>query len=157
MKYWVLRSEWLEWNIGESAGMWNQNDDLSTKKVEAYEESGEFPPDVEFVELETDVGWYGRHARKILRDQVTSFFGPTKGCKIFILPRSKLLVLVLRNGFVNSSPFLILYFFIQITLRGEIPMTLIPKCFVMCSLLVDLQSHEYPIYPIMLRISLNSP
>ena len=36
----------------------NQNDDLSTKKVEAYEESGEFPPDVEFVELETDVGWY---------------------------------------------------------------------------------------------------
>ena len=88
--------------------------------MEAYEESGEFPPDVEFVELETDVGWYGRHARKILRDQVTSFFGPTKGCKIFILPRSKLLVLVLRNGFVNSSPFLILYFFIQITLRREI-------------------------------------
>ena len=36
-------------------------------------------------------------------------------------------------------------------------MTLIPKCFVMCSLLVDLQSHEYPIYPIMLRISMNSP
>ena len=48
--------------------MWdirNQNDDSSTEKVEAYEESGEFPPDVEFVELETDVGWYGRHARKI--------------------------------------------------------------------------------------------
>ena len=64
--------------------MWdirNQNDDLSTKKVEAYEESGEFPPDVEFVELETDVGWYGRHARKILRDQVSSFFGPPKGLR----------------------------------------------------------------------------
>ena len=61
--------------------MWdmrNQNDDLSTKKVEAYEESGEFPPDVEFVELETDVGWYGRHARKILRDQVSSFLVPQK-------------------------------------------------------------------------------
>ena len=55
--------------------------------MEAYEESGEFPPDVEFVELETDVGWYGRHARKILRDQVSSF-------KILILSRSKLLVLV---------------------------------------------------------------
>jgi len=41
-------------------------------EVEAYEESGEFPPDVEFVELETDVGWYGRHARKILRDQLRS-------------------------------------------------------------------------------------
>ena len=54
----------------------NQNDDLSTEKVEAYEESGEFPPDVEFVELETDVGWYGRHARKILRDQVSSFLVP---------------------------------------------------------------------------------
>ena len=54
------------------------NYDLSTKKVEAYEESGEFPPDVEFVELETDVGWYGRHARKFLRDQVSSFLVPQK-------------------------------------------------------------------------------
>ena len=65
--------------------------------MEAYEESGEFPPDVEFVELETDVGWYGRHARKILRDQVSSFFGPTKGFKILILSRSKLLVLVYKS------------------------------------------------------------
>ena len=41
-------------------------------QVEAYEETGEFPPDVEFVELQTDVGWYGRQCRKRLRDQVIS-------------------------------------------------------------------------------------
>ena len=39
-----------------------------------FEESGEFPSDVEFVELETDVGWYGRQCRKRIRDQVR-FFG----------------------------------------------------------------------------------
>ena len=39
--------------------------------MEAYEETGEFPSDVEFVELETDVGWYGRQCRKNIRDQVT--------------------------------------------------------------------------------------
>ena len=39
-------------------------------QVEAYEETGEFPSDVEFVELQTDVGWYGRQCRKRLRDQV---------------------------------------------------------------------------------------
>ena len=41
-------------------------------QVEAYEETGEFPSDVEFVELQTDVGWYGRQCRKRLRDQVIS-------------------------------------------------------------------------------------
>jgi len=39
-------------------------------EVEAYEETGEFPSDVEFVELQTDVGWYGRQCRKRLRDQL---------------------------------------------------------------------------------------
>ena len=51
-KYEKLEMAGVMWDIR------NQNDDLSTEKVEAYEESGEFPPDVEFVELETDVGWY---------------------------------------------------------------------------------------------------
>jgi len=41
-------------------------------EVEAYEETGEFPSDVEFVELQTDVGWYGRQCRKRLRDQLRS-------------------------------------------------------------------------------------
>jgi len=41
-------------------------------EVEAYEETGEFPSDVEFVELETDVGWYGRQCRKKIRDQLRS-------------------------------------------------------------------------------------
>ena len=39
--------------------------------MEAFEETGEFPSDVDFVELETDVGWYGRQCRKKIRDQVT--------------------------------------------------------------------------------------
>jgi len=41
-------------------------------EVEAFEETGEFPFDVDFVELETDVGWYGRQCRKKIRDQVRS-------------------------------------------------------------------------------------
>ena len=45
-------------------------------KVEAYEESGEFPGDVEFVELETDVGWYGRQCRRRLRNQVGPHLTP---------------------------------------------------------------------------------
>ena len=40
------------------------------EQVEAFEETGEFPPEVEFVELQTDVGWYGRQCRKRIRDQV---------------------------------------------------------------------------------------
>jgi len=41
-------------------------------EVEAFEESGEFPSEVEFVELQTDVGWYGRQCRKSVRDQLRS-------------------------------------------------------------------------------------
>lgn len=47
-------------------------------QVEAFEETGEFPSDVEFVELETDVGWYGRQCRKRIRDQVRRLFGINK-------------------------------------------------------------------------------
>jgi len=39
-------------------------------EVEAFEESGEFPMDVEFVEVETDVGWYGRQCRRSLRNEL---------------------------------------------------------------------------------------
>ena len=129
--------------------------------MEAYEESGEFPPDVEFVELETDVGWYGRHARKILRDQVSSFLVPQKVLGYHYCPGRNYWCWLISHKkcekwFCELCPILIQYLFIQITLRGEIQMTLIPKCFVMCSLLVDQQSHEYPFYPIMLRISMKS-
>jgi len=41
-------------------------------EVEAFEETGEFPSEVEFVELQTDVGWYGRQCRKRIRDQLRS-------------------------------------------------------------------------------------
>ena len=41
-----------------------------TEEIEAFEESGIFPENIEFVEMKTDIGWYGRRCRKTLRDQV---------------------------------------------------------------------------------------
>jgi len=39
-------------------------------EVDDMEETGEFAADVEFLELETDVGWYGRQCRRIQRNQL---------------------------------------------------------------------------------------
>ena len=41
-----------------------------TEEIEAFEESGIFPENIEFVEMKTDIGWDGRRCRKTMRDQV---------------------------------------------------------------------------------------
>jgi len=41
-----------------------------SEEVEQFEESGVFPENVEFLEMKTDVGWYGRRGRKTVRDQL---------------------------------------------------------------------------------------
>jgi len=44
--------------------------DQITEEIVQFEESGVFPEDVEFIEMKTDVGWYGRKCRKTMRDQL---------------------------------------------------------------------------------------
>ena len=44
--------------------------DQISEEIEQFEESGVFPENVEFIEMKTDVGWYGRKCRKTMRDQV---------------------------------------------------------------------------------------
>ena len=65
-KYDMLDS--LSQEVGSLAARWRRHSLL--RQIDAFEESGVLPPGVELLELETDVGWYGRHCRRTLRNQV---------------------------------------------------------------------------------------